>query len=777
MPGPGLFEVAWQGVVGVGRLVATATCTAFGGVAEGSGEHVGQRLLRERVSFLASLCQELTRALVACRWDEGSLDVLAAGLDGRGEKLPSKGWMALRRLGWAGDAALAEGVYVSDRVRRAAEEYAARMLRLAVHRRTLVAAVLATWPADPRRRTGAEWAALRAVLPAGVSSAEIRNRTRQVRGYLAEHGKLPAGLCELEDPPEVAAQVLLAAMDRQQVTLARIDEATARLRVKLPLCPAPGSGRDWAWHVIDLRLPGTVGPDAVLHTPTLRPTPGGRIAVDLPHTRPAPATQASGHRMALGFDWGVNTLLTGTLGRLTGRNGTARVVTDGRPLVFDATTVSAKLHRLRAHREHLATKRDHYRALADGLGSPHLAWGELLDKAAVLQTEHERVCARIRRLNQALAWAAARWAVDQTAALGATVIYLEDLATLEARGRRRGNARLSGQVRGTLAEVVRHLAAKAGIAVVTVPARDISALCPGCLGPLGHHPAPDRLDERGWTWAHCTGCGLSMDRDHAAARRIVSRGLLAQTHTTTDRTTHTRTIRTTVEGTVHSVRRPKKTTRRLRRARRQAAAPPRPPGSKTTPGKTRPTPARPSPAHRPQTSRRTPEVRTVPATTPTGAVKRPAGHDTQTPGPHGPVPGHGVPAPHRPEPPPDGRARLSRGTCRRRTRAAERTGFHHAHATEVHPLTPRFGPHDGNRTRPRRARKARNPQAHTEFQRRSTTMSGSSERGTAKYRPVPTSVTSANAWRASSSSSSNNPTCCVDLAPMHPLVAQQCVHD
>ncbi|WP_409469506.1 hypothetical protein [Streptomyces sp. HC307] len=360
-----------EGVVGVGRLVATATCTAFGGVVEGSGEQVGQRLLYRRVSFLASLWQELTRGLVASRWDEDSLDVLAAGVDGQGKDLPSKGWMAMRRLGWAGNAAPAEGMYVSDRVRRAAEEYAARTLRLAVHRRALVAAVLATWPADPRRRTGAEWAALQALLPTGVSGVEIRNRTRQVRAYLAGHGKLPAGLCELEESPQVAAQVLLAAMDRQQVTLQRLDETTARLRVKLPLCAAPASGREWAWHVIDLRLPGTVDPDAVLHISTLRPTRAGRIAVDLPHSRPAPATTASGHRVAVGFDWGVNTLLTGTVGRLIGRAATARVVTDGRPLVFDATVVSAKLHRLRTHREHLAAKRDHYRALADRLGFPH----------------------------------------------------------------------------------------------------------------------------------------------------------------------------------------------------------------------------------------------------------------------------------------------------------------------------------------------------------------------------------------------------------------------
>ncbi|MDH6628276.1 hypothetical protein M2271_006108 [Streptomyces sp. LBL] len=657
--------------------------------------------------------------------------MLAAGVDERGEVLPSKGWMALRRLNWPKTVPPPAGVYVPDRVRRGVEEYAARTLRLALHRRNIVAAVLATWPEDPSRRTDAEWTLLRRLLPAGVSGAEIRNRTRQIGGYAAGHGQLPAGLCVLEGPPQVAPLVLLAAMDRQQVTLARVDEVTARLRVKLPLRAAPATGRDWAWHVIDIRLPATVTPDAVLHTPTLRPTRTGRIAVDLPHSRPAPATNATGHTLALGFDWGVNTLLTGTLGRLTGKGQTKRVVTDGRPLVFDATPVSAALHRLRGVRETLAAKRDHYRALADGLGSPHLAWGEHLDRARVLEDEHARVCARIRHLNTALAWAAARWAVDQAVALGASVIYLEDLAALEARGHRRGNARLSGQVRGTVAEAIRHLATKAQVAVVTVPARGTSRLCPGCLATLTHHPAPDRLSERGWKWAHCTGCGLSMDRDHAAARRIVSRGLLAQTHTTTDRATGARTIHTTIEGTVRLVRRPKKTTRRLRRQHHAEQAPPRPRGPKTTPGKGHPTPTRPAAprgrgtrraaeqAPGQKTSRRMPDVRTVPATTPIpGAVQRPAGHDTTTPAAvPGPASGHGVPAPHRPEEDllRSSRVRLSHRTCRRRTRAAERTGFHHLHATAVHPLTPRFGPPDSDRTRPRRARKAWKPQAHTEF--------------------------------------------------------------
>ncbi|MFG1965522.1 hypothetical protein [Nonomuraea sp. NPDC049028] len=114
----------------------------------------------------------------------------------------------------------------------------------------------------------------------------------------------------------------------------------------------------------------------------------------------------------------------------------------------------------------------------------------------VLGVEHERLCARIRNLNKALAWSAARWAVDQAVAAGTTVIYLEDLATLEARGRRgNANTRLSGQIRGQIVEAIRHLAAKHAIAVVTVPARGTSRYCPRCgdgTSVLKHCPAPDR---------------------------------------------------------------------------------------------------------------------------------------------------------------------------------------------------------------------------------------------------------------------------------------------
>jgi hypothetical protein len=295
-------------------------------------------------------------------------------------------------------------------------------------------------------------------------------------------------------------------------------------------------------------------------------------------------------------------------------------------LRFDATGVPAKLHRLRGNREKVAARRDHYARLFGGLPAPDASGQRALLQAkhAILAAEHEHVCDRIRHLNQALAWAAARWAVDQAHALGATVIYLEDLATLEARGRRNGNARLSGQIRGRVVDAIRHLAAKAGVATVTVPARGTSRLCPRCGKPLRHAPASDRIRERGWKWAVCRACGLAGDRDHAAAERIVARGLLAQAHAQTDPKSGRHATTMVVEGNVARARRPKRCTRAFRRAGRPPAVRRLVPAP-ATPCEHRLTPRRPMS----RSSRRMPARRAVPAPAAPVAGKRPAGQAPQ----------------------------------------------------------------------------------------------------------------------------------------------------
>ncbi|MDT0470495.1 transposase, partial [Streptomyces sp. DSM 41699] len=77
-------------------------------------------------------------------------------------------------------------------------------------------------------------------------------------------------------------------------------------------------------------------------------------------------------------------------------------------------------------------------------------------KNATLVEEIRHVSKRRSNLNDALAWAAARWSVDQAVAAGATVIYLEDLRSMEAGGRgRTHNTRMSQTVRGQIADRMR----------------------------------------------------------------------------------------------------------------------------------------------------------------------------------------------------------------------------------------------------------------------------------------------------------------------------------
>ncbi|WP_172875748.1 zinc ribbon domain-containing protein [Micromonospora inositola] len=645
-------------------LTSIATCTAYRAVCGGKPGvpgvrvPVSGRVLAERVGWLADLVRGMADEVIAAHWSNAEMAELAGGVGPDGRRLPSSGWMALRRLGWC--AVPSAGVVVSDRVRRIAEEEAARALRLACHRRGIVAALLATWPADPFARTDDEWSALRAALPAGTDNATIRNRTRQITGYIGVYGRFPVGLCELEGPPAAARQVSLAAADRQQVVVDRVDDRVVRVWAQLPICAAPASYRDWVWHDVDVVLPATVPAGVKVCTPTLRPG-DGKVRVDLPWQTPHTRPPLDGHTRALGVDWGVNTLLTATVADLD-QDGS--VVVRGRPLRFDATGVSAKLVRLRRHREHLKTKADHLTRLRDGRPADAPADPALTGKLVLLEAEHSAVCARIRHLNKALAWSSARWLVDHATAVGATVIYVENLATLEAGGRSRSlNRRLSGAVRGTVFTAIAHLAAKVGIAVITVPARGTSSGCPRCGGAVKHVKTPQGR-VAGYRWATCS-CGMSMDRDHAAAQRIAARGLANQAKTRRDRNGNA-AIRTATDTPVrHRPRRPTQ------------AATIRPPRDRR---KTVPTPKQVRPATV-KTTRLLPSRRQVPAPadSPLGSAgKRPAGRTPQETNPKGPVPQvpHTVPttAPRHPH--------RVRGAVLGR-------GFHrHVHAT---PVTDRNG--------------------------------------------------------------------------------------
>jgi IS605 OrfB family transposase len=264
---------------------------------------------------------------------------------------------------------------------------------------------------------------------------------------------------------------------------------------------------------------------------------GGKARAEVPFSRAVPAARRDGHTMALGVDWGLNTLLSAGAARLH-PDGTVTAL--GAGAQYRANGVLARQHRLRRQGERIHAKSDRYERLANGRADRRLN-----GKAAVLREEGLRVSDRRSHLNDALAWSAARWTVDQAITVGATVIYVEDLRTLEARGMGLTmNTRLSQAVRGQVTARIRHLAAEQGIAVVTVPPRGTSRCCPRCLTALRHCKAPDQPAQAGWKWARCPGCGWQGDRDQGAWMRIAARGLAHQPKTViTDGAAGTMSIR------------------------------------------------------------------------------------------------------------------------------------------------------------------------------------------------------------------------------------------
>lgn len=106
---------------------------------------------------------------------------------------------------------------------------------LAAHFNTTDVDTLAAWPADPGKRTEAEWDAVRAAIPGGehLPSSVIRSRTRQITSYLCKHDRLPADVFELEPSPAVARMLVLAACDAQQATIERHESDPTRALLRL----------------------------------------------------------------------------------------------------------------------------------------------------------------------------------------------------------------------------------------------------------------------------------------------------------------------------------------------------------------------------------------------------------------------------------------------------------------------------------------------------------------------------------------------------------------
>ncbi|MFF5501325.1 hypothetical protein [Streptomyces roseolus] len=84
---------------GEAARTACARAVLRSGVVERTGEVLAPAVLAERVGWCIDMVAGMVGALLSEHWNATDVDALGSGVDADGRGLPSKAWMALRRLG------------------------------------------------------------------------------------------------------------------------------------------------------------------------------------------------------------------------------------------------------------------------------------------------------------------------------------------------------------------------------------------------------------------------------------------------------------------------------------------------------------------------------------------------------------------------------------------------------------------------------------------------------------------------------------------------------
>ena len=459
-------------------------------------ERVSERILRERAGYLIEMVSTLAEESLAVHWNQVDLDrYLQDGQPTFAYKAAGQtfSWPDLRT----------PDRYAPSRVGYMALEAMGRTLRSSDFRRQILDALINDKP-----------------LPAKADAVSIRNLTRARENYTKLHGRSPRDFFELEpDQPKVARQALLAVCDEQFCELSQ-----SELALMLPLVAAPKSKADWAWHTIPYRQPAHLEGSAC--KPTLR-IAGKRLIADMPFEKNGVNLISLTPMRAIGFDWGVNTPLVGSLVWLED----GRPLTDGREVRFSADGLLDQVYDLCGHTQDLSVKIDLFsRFLGVPLETEPVdvrSDNPLVKDRQILWRERKRVSKRYSKLLDELAHLVSRWAVEQALAYGCDTIVLEDLKTLEPQLNRRQNLRVNLGLRGKIAELIGQKAQEVGIRVLVVNARGTSSCCSRCGQKTRHYTSPDSA-VAGYRWMRCPACGVSLDRDHAGSERIAGRGLAPQ---------------------------------------------------------------------------------------------------------------------------------------------------------------------------------------------------------------------------------------------------------
>ncbi|CAG7589801.1 MULTISPECIES: zinc ribbon domain-containing protein [Rhodococcus] len=490
----------------------SVTTRAHVAVDDATGEPIGLDDVDVRVGWLLDLVAAAGAELVSRLWQPATFDVLAAGLDRQDRRLPAQGHVAAARLGWT--PFYPDGVYVPSRVSRVVTAQVVATLRTLAYRDTAIAALSARF--DPA--TG------RLTAPTEPGDSVPAGFARGVRRQLAARGGggAPAGrlrITEIQGPPQTSAMARLSAADRQ---LAQIT-VTGRelvLTVKLPTSPTPAGRAQWRSVRLTAAIPEHLHGRAVTdwHLPTLV-LDGRGLLWRCAATELVPADDLDSAAVAVGVDWSPTSLGAAALVA----EGADGLSSDYRGWTYDDRGLGIKLARLQTEGQLLHGKAARLTRLA--AAAPPEVRARLEAKIAVLDAHRTAVGVKRGMINRELAFHFARQVTDYATAAGAQVIAVEDLTTLETRGRGRvNNNRAAQSARRHAVTALAHTAAGVGVTVVSVPARGSSAWCPGCDEPLSR--------PGGYHTAWCPACQVGGNRDHMAGVNLAKRALLGRSKVT-----------------------------------------------------------------------------------------------------------------------------------------------------------------------------------------------------------------------------------------------------
>ena len=486
------------------------TTRAHVAVDDATGEPISLDDVDTRVRWLLDLIAATGTELTARLWQPVTFDVLAAGLDGAGRRLPVQGHVAASRLGW--NPHYPDGIYVPSRVSRVVTAQVMASLRTLAFRDTAIVALSARF--DPATGTltaptkPGDW-----VPPGFARGVQRQLIARSRRTDEAKSTRLR--ITDMQGPPQTSVMARLSAADHQLAQITVTDRKLV-LTVKLPTCAAPAGRAQWRRVRLTAALPVHLHDRTVTdwHLPTLALDHRGLLwrcaATELvPNCDPGSAT------VAVGVDWSPATLGAAA----TAAENPDGLSSDYRGFTYDDRGLGTKLARLQTEGQMLHRKAARLTRLA--ATAPPEVRARLEAKIAVLNEHRTAVGVKRGKVNRELAFHFARQVTDYAEAAGAPVIAVEDLTTLETRGHGRvNNNRAAQSARRKAVTALAHTAAGVGIAVVSVPARGSSAQCPGCDEPLAR--------PGGYHTAWCSGCRVGGNRDHIAGVNLAKRALLGK---------------------------------------------------------------------------------------------------------------------------------------------------------------------------------------------------------------------------------------------------------